>query len=219
LAVVISDEAAERFAQALITHGGIQSQAAIACGYTSGTAARTSGMMLSRHPKVLKALQPLVIQHLQALTPRAVQALSGLLTNKSGYIRLEAAKDILDRNGVGTSQEQLRTQPLVIRINLGTPTVQSSAQPVLEQMTDVSSHPGHRPGGRKTGNPEATRSPAHDFSPEASAGSPAHGFSPEALAAAETPKLTAESVSRPLELDTGAEHRPQKSFNKRELDL
>jgi hypothetical protein len=61
----------------------------------------------------------MLVERLAALTPRAVQALAGSLDDKSGYIRLKAAKDILNRNGVGVAPEPVCGAPLLIRINLG----------------------------------------------------------------------------------------------------
>ena len=118
MAVPISDEVAERFAIELVSHAGNQTQAAIACGYKPGESARSSGKDLSRHPKVLQRLQGLTAQKLATLSPQAINTLGKLLTHKSGYIRLEAAKDILNRNGIGTEQRQQQHQPVLIRINL-----------------------------------------------------------------------------------------------------
>jgi hypothetical protein len=56
---------------------------------------------------------------LASLTPKAISTIAGILTNKSGYIRLEAAKDILNRNGVGVQKDGASTQPLVISIKIG----------------------------------------------------------------------------------------------------
>jgi hypothetical protein len=61
----------------------------------------------------------MLVEHLAALTPRAVQALAGLLSDKSGYVRLKAAKDILNRSSVGGGREPVPGAPLLIRINLG----------------------------------------------------------------------------------------------------
>ena len=52
------------------------------------------------------------------MTPKAIQTLAALLNTGSPYVRLEAAKDILDRNGVGTAHEPPRSQQLVVNINL-----------------------------------------------------------------------------------------------------
>src|SRR6516164_3074331 len=109
LVAPISDDRARQFATALISHRGNQTQAAIACGYKPGNAARCAGRELSRNPRVLRLLQPMLVEHLAALTPRAVQTLAGLLSDKSGYIRLKAAKDILNRNGLGVSKEPMQT--------------------------------------------------------------------------------------------------------------
>ena len=71
---------------------------------------------------------------LQNLTPRAIRALAALLTNKSGYIRLDAAEQVLDRNGVGVAKDKGNTAPLLISIQIGDRTVGSAApdQPALE---------------------------------------------------------------------------------------
>lgn len=118
LVAPISDDRAQQFATALISHRGNQTQAAIACGYKPGNAARCAGRELSRNPRVLRLLQPMLVEHLAALTPRAVQTLARLLSDKSGYIRLKAAKDILNRNGPGVSKEPTQTGQLVVDINI-----------------------------------------------------------------------------------------------------
>jgi len=56
---------------------------------------------------------------LQNLTPRAIRTLAALLTHKSGYIRLDAAKEVLNRNAVGTDKNKSNTQPLLISIQIG----------------------------------------------------------------------------------------------------
>ena len=67
---------------------------------------------------MLRLLQPMLVEHLAALTPRAVQTLARLLSDKSGYVRLKAAKDILNRNGPGVSKEPTQTGQLVVDINI-----------------------------------------------------------------------------------------------------
>jgi hypothetical protein len=118
------------------------------------------------------------MQHLSALQPKAVQTLAGLLSNRSGYIRLEAAKDILNRTGVGLGNEPMRMQPLNVRINLAV-AAPVAAAPLTLDHEPSSDNPGIRPGGRKSGESEETRSSSHDF----------------------FPKVTAEEVSQVLTLD------------------
>lgn len=170
MALPISDEMAERFAQALVANAGNRSRAAIECGYTPSAAARSAGLALSRNPKVLKLLQPLAAAQLASLTPAAIQTLAGLLSNKSGYIRLEAAKDILNRNGVGASSEPVRAAPLVVRINLSAAAAAGAATPVIDAIANPPDALAIRPGGRKPGQPEEARTPAHDFSLESDLG-------------------------------------------------
>jgi hypothetical protein len=159
----ISKERAQAFAEALVSNHGNATAAARSLEYDNP---KGVGHRYSRHPLVLKALAPLAQQHLSALTPKAIQTLAALLHAKSAFVRLEAAKNILDRNGVGTSHEAPRSQQLVVNINLGdtTPAVPTS-QVTLE-------HEGIAVVAQETRAPEtlgsalgATSLP-HDFSLE-----------------------------------------------------
>jgi len=120
---------------------------------------------LSRHPLVLKVLQPMAHAHLSSLTPRAISTLAGLLSNRSGYIRLEAAKDILNRTGVGIAHDRGNTSPLLISISIGSQQVSASSAAALPDQAQLSD-PSTRPGGPKLPGEVSTRSPAHDFSPK-----------------------------------------------------
>ena len=85
---------------------------------------------------------------------------------QSPYVRLEAAKDILDRNGVGTAKEPPRSQQLVVNINLG------DAMPAISPPTvvvDEEAHPLMSPQGQGVENDVLSlgaTSPTHDFSTE-----------------------------------------------------
>ena len=159
----ISREAAEAFAEALILNHGNATAAARSLKYDN---ASSTGHRYSRHPLVLKALAPLAQAHLAAMTPRAIQTLGSLLSASSAFVRLEAAKDILDRNGVGTSREPPRSQQLVVNINLGDAML-TPAQPsiVLDAADEfVSSTEGR---GVENSHPlSSPTTPAHDFSTE-----------------------------------------------------
>ncbi len=76
------------------------------------------------------------------LSPMAADQLRKLLRNKSGYVRLEAAKDILNRAGIGTTKEQPKTAPLIVTISLDVP-----AQRAIPAM--VIDHPGEAGGVEK----------------------------------------------------------------------
>jgi hypothetical protein len=115
----ISDEHARAFAQALIRHGGNRAMAARDMGYPEGKNARCRHMAMVRNPKVQKYLRAEIDNRLQALTPKAVATLEGLLTSKSACIRLDAAKDILTRNGIGTQRDGASTTPMLINIQIG----------------------------------------------------------------------------------------------------
>jgi phage terminase small subunit len=106
------------FADALIANGGNLTKAAIAVGYSAKTAAVT-GSKLSVNPQGRALLRARTEQMLDFLAPLAVEQLRKLLWNKSGYVRLEAVKDILNRDAIGVAKEAPKTAPLVVNINLG----------------------------------------------------------------------------------------------------
>ena len=190
MAEPISNERAEAFAKALLANGGNRTAAARNMGYRDPNRA---GYDLSRHALVLKYLQPMAQQQLASLTPRAIQTLAGLLTNKSGYIRLEAAKDILNRNGVGADRNTSIGSPLLISIKIGQRDLQSVSGGSAPEH-NAGSEPEFEPGGRKLDAGEPTRSPTHDF-PEKVISverSPAYDFSP---------KVQASEVSKVIDLD------------------
>ena len=109
----------------------------------------------------------MVIKYLSALTPRAIQTLAGLLTNKSGYIRLEAAKDILNRTGVGAARDGSNTSPLLISIRIGDRMLASPSGGV-DSANVATSGADFGPGGRKSEEAEEARTPAHNFFPKVS---------------------------------------------------
>jgi hypothetical protein len=213
----ITDERAKAFAKALVACGGNKTQAAITIGYDIGPRSRVAGSDLARNPKVLKYLQPMVLEALQALTPRAVVTLGALLNNKSGYIRLEAVKDILNRNGVGVGKEPVQTGQLVVNINIRDhdklgggvetsslpqpqvvdvePTLPdedaevAAAQPLLTLDGIPLVVPHEQPGGLKSDTQKPRASPTHDFSPEVTSAEEVLGVG----------RISAEEVSRVLE--------------------
>ena len=97
----ISDEHALAFARALIRHGGNRAMAARDMGYPEGKNAKNRHMAMVRNPKVQQHLQAEIHNQLQALTPKALATLEALLSSKSAYVRLDAAKDALNRNAIG----------------------------------------------------------------------------------------------------------------------
>jgi hypothetical protein len=189
---LISKQTAQAFAEALIANHGNATAAARTLQYDD---APGTGHRYSRHPLVLAALAPLAQAHLNSLTPKAIQTLSHLLSNGSPYVRLEAAKDILDRNGVGTSREPPKSSQLVVNINLQpASTVSADAATVIVQ-EEVSSATVKEGGLENSVLDNSSTSPAHDFSPEVS---PAHDFLLEA------PEVSA-LVVRPLDLELEVE--------------
>jgi hypothetical protein len=175
---LISEQRARDFAQALIDNHGNATAAARSLEYDTPSA---NGHRLSRHPLVIKALAPMAAAQLQSLTPQAIQTLGHLLNNGSPYVRLEAAKDVLDRNGVGTSREPPRSAQLVVNINLSPADTAVTLPPLL----DLAALPYEAPkaeGGPENsvpGNPSIT--PAHDFPQQVSSITLPHDFSAAAL--------------------------------------
>lgn len=105
------------FALALVMNGGNRTKAAKAAGYSAKTA-DVMGSELSRNPKVRAELRRMTVDMLDDLAPKAVRTLDKLLRNHSGYVRLEAAKDILNRNMVGVLKQAPTTAAVTVNINL-----------------------------------------------------------------------------------------------------
>lgn len=118
----------QRFVEALLANGGNRTEAAKAAGYGERSA-HVTGCRLAKLPWVKRALREAVDDILADSAPIAAQTLRQLLDSKSHYVRLEAAKDILDRNGVGTDKKQTDQRPLVLKFNFG-PSSASSSAPV-----------------------------------------------------------------------------------------
>jgi hypothetical protein len=182
---LISKQTAQAFAEALIANHGNATAAARALQYDD---APGTGHRYSRHPLVLAALAPLAQAHLNSLTPKAIQTLGALLHQGSAYVRLEAAKDILDRNGVGTSREPPRSSQLVVNINLQTAMTVAADAPTVIDSKELSLIRVEEGGLENSVSENSSTSPAHDFSP------PAHDFSLGVLEARET-------VPQPLDLE------------------
>lgn len=108
------------FVSHLLSNGGKRTKAALAAGYAEKSAA-VAASRLMRNPKVLSLLKDETTMMLAALAPAAVVRMGKLINNRSGYVALETARDILTRNSIGVLKEAPKTQPLVININLGVP--------------------------------------------------------------------------------------------------
>lgn len=122
-----------------------------------------------------------------SIIPSAIKTIAGLLTRKSGYIRLDAAKEILCVNGIGQSRDAAAAQPLLISIQIGNKNLGESSAAAGGASLDV----GRDPAGVM----------ANDSAPAlAEGGSPrtAAGEEPAALPA---PPVLEASVSEPLSWD------------------
>ena len=160
---LISKERAQAFAEALILHHGNATAAARSLEYDSPS---STGHRYSRHPLVLRALAPLAQAHLNALTPKAIQTLAALLNTGSPYVRLEAAKDILDRNGVGTAHEPPRSQQLVVNINLSPSTAGDVTPPVVLDVDAIADDVSEDRALENSDPSHSSTSSPHDFSLE-----------------------------------------------------
>jgi hypothetical protein len=160
---MISKERAQAFAEALLLHHGNATAAARSLEYDNPS---SKGHWYSRHPLVLRALAPLAQAHLNALTPKAIQTLAALLNTGSPYVRLEAAKDILDRNGVGTAHEPPRSQQLVVNINLSPNTGADATPPVVLDLDAIPDDVSEARALENSDPSHSSTSPGHDFSLE-----------------------------------------------------
>jgi len=164
----ISDAKARAFALALVANGGNLTAAARTLGYDNP---RSAGHALSRHPAVAKHLQVEAQAELQSLTPKAVRTIAGLLTNKSGYIRLDAAKEVLRANNIGIAKDKSNTQPLLISIQIGDknlfPSQSGPAEvPVAEASAEVmGADHSTQPSQRQILEPSASEVPASASEP------------------------------------------------------
>lgn len=88
------------FVDAYVANGGNGAAAAREAGY-SEKSARIEGHRLLRNPLIVKEVYERTVIALGASLPRALETVSKLSTEaNSEYVRLEAAKDLLDRAGL-----------------------------------------------------------------------------------------------------------------------
>jgi hypothetical protein len=121
LAAPISEERARQFAQALVASGGNRTAASALCGFPAGNTGAARAMYMCQHHLVQKHIQIELQNELQRLVPRAIATLEALTASKSSYLRLEASRDILNRNAIGTARERANDQPFVVSIEIGQP--------------------------------------------------------------------------------------------------
>jgi phage terminase small subunit len=87
------------FVRNLVGNGGNRTQAALDAGY-SPKCAREQAYDLMRIPHVMQAVLEHTMAEFISNAPAATTTLTKLLEGKSEYVRLEAAKDLLDRAGL-----------------------------------------------------------------------------------------------------------------------
>lgn len=84
------------FVFAYIANGGDHEAAALDAGYASAN----EGYRLLKHPNVIKALQPGIVNRLSTGAVKALAVIERLMSSaRSDYVKLEAARDWLDRAG------------------------------------------------------------------------------------------------------------------------
>ena len=88
----------EAFVDLIVSGKHSPEQAAIEAGYSQATA-RVQAYELMQKPHVLQAVMERSAVRIVMHAPHAITCLQGLLNAKSDYVKLEAAKDILDRSG------------------------------------------------------------------------------------------------------------------------
>jgi phage terminase small subunit len=93
------------FCEALLANGGNRTKAAITAGY-GRAGAHVTGHRLAKLPQVRKYLAQAAEALIAEAAPQAAETMRKLLKHKSGYVRFEAAKDVLNRNGVGSTTGQ-----------------------------------------------------------------------------------------------------------------
>jgi phage terminase small subunit len=85
-----------RLAEEIVLSGRNKTQAIKAAGYASVS----SGFNSLRLPHVRDYIRSLIAEHLQESSIVAVRTIRDLMTDaRSDYVKLEAAKDVLDRAG------------------------------------------------------------------------------------------------------------------------
>ena len=143
-----------RFVDALIENGGNKRQAAyVALGLDPRDKSKLNhcsvyGSRTAKLPQVRKRLLLHAEQIIADAAPQAAEAIRKLLRHTSGYVRLTAAQDVLNRNRIGTPQQGQQS--------LGGVSVNISLYAPQEQRNDLRSHEGgwviepERPGGSKT---------------------------------------------------------------------
>ena len=107
-----------RFAHSLIACSGDRTAAAKMAGYPARSA-QVMGSRLGADPRIRSLLTETADQMIAGAAPEAAKTMMSLLKNKSGYVRLQAAQDILNRNKVGTDGNTHGAGGFVFRIDLG----------------------------------------------------------------------------------------------------
>ena len=145
-------EREEAYVREYVSNGGNGTKAAKSAGYSTKAAAGQSSRML-RNPVIQQALMREVVQQMGLAAVPALATVTKLARNaKSEYVRLEAAKDLLNRTGMSVDQRvsSRLDADLTVHLDLG---FSSASEPAARRSEPA----GHEGGG---GSENAGSSPA-----------------------------------------------------------
>ena len=90
----------DQFVDAYVANGGNGAAAAILAGYSEKSAASAAHSLL-RKSHITQEIYRRTVENIGLAAPKALGMIVGLIDKaKSDYVKLEAAKDILDRSGM-----------------------------------------------------------------------------------------------------------------------
>ena len=111
----------DKFVDQYIANGGNGKQAAIDAGYSEKAAAESAYVLL-RKSQISQEIYRRTVEQIGLAAPKALGTIVGLIDKaKSDYVKLEAAKDILDRSGMRPPERvnhKIDTD-IVVKIDLG----------------------------------------------------------------------------------------------------
>lgn len=111
----------DKFVDEYIANGGVGKAAAITAGYSEHTATQIAHTLM-RKPQITQEIYRRTVEQIGLAAPKALGTIVGLIANaKSDYVKLEAAKDILDRSGMRPAERVSHKVDgeLSIKIDLG----------------------------------------------------------------------------------------------------
>jgi predicted esterase len=111
----------QRFVSEYLQNGGNQTAAALSAGYSEGAAADMASRMV-RNPLIQQAIQRETLTAIGLSVAPALHRVVTLIDHaRSDYVKLEAAKDVLNRAGFAAPQrvDHRLDQSLTVHFDLG----------------------------------------------------------------------------------------------------